>query len=666
MGIEGNLKTVNFGNFLQFLTEEKRTGVLHLKRGNREKRIMFIGGEILLAASNHPRELFTNYVAHTDWVVERPGVPELLESHRRDPSAPLGQRLVQSGLVNDDELHRLLMTKIQDTVLDLLTWKRGTFVFDESDLPFQLPQLGIETSTLILEGMKLQEEIERCHEILPSPHAIFLVVGSIDPRTPFERRVLAKVVESCTLREVCEAVYPVDHPSYRVIAAWVEKGLMEFGGERIPDDFVEEEDEDGRKKKAPEEGDVVAGRYQLVEAETVDGPGITYEAIDRETQDSVSVKIVVPPQNAGPGFLARLLEIAERARAVVQDTVLPVRDLGVMGGVFYLVTDHCSGLRLDELAQLQNFRNDPDRVLEMFGHVIRALETAHAGGVIHGDLRPDQIILLDDTPYLADLGLPVVYWELGLATREQELGTPVFTAPELLEDLGGSVEPGPQSDVYSLAALLYFVLASRSPHLGGTAASIRDSHRSGEPPPLLSELRDDLPDGLSEVVARAVAVRRIERYPTIQAFREALETLDVEEDAEGSPWARVAVALVVAAALGVGVWFGLVPRSLSASDIDAMVQRADLYYQSEQYLFPANENAVDLYRAILEADPDHDHSRERIEAIERNFLTRSKTALEGGRTDEARAWLEKATRVAPDSIDVRRLREQIEGTESAP
>jgi hypothetical protein len=273
----------------------------------------------------------------------------------------------------------------------------------------------------------------------------------------------------------------------------------------------------GGQAPEPEPGTVLGDRYDL---ETPAGSGRTgraWVAKDPETDEPVVVKILDRPlsdRDAVYGFLRE----TRAARRVDHPNVVSVRDVGLQGNHPYLVLDHVAGGSLDDEIE-KTGAMDPSRAVEVVDDVLAGLEALHEAGVVHRDVKAENVLLRPDgEAVLADLDLagPVDpdatiagIGDLGRA------GTPATMSPEVAA--GG--DAGPASDVYALGALLHLLLTGE-PYVDMTGARARDVEariRSADPPSL-----PGAPDALKAVVRKALRTDPDERYQSAAAMRASL------------------------------------------------------------------------------------------------------------------------------------------------
>jgi serine/threonine-protein kinase len=228
------------------------------------------------------------------------------------------------------------------------------------------------------------------------------------------------------------------------------------------------------------------GRYQL-EAELARGAvGTVWRALDTFRGDRVAVKLLRPGPAAQPELVDRFLTEAELLAELDHPSIVRVRDLVPAHGGYALVLELVHGTDLR-----QRLRADgtlpPAVAAEVVAQVADALAYLHGRGIVHGDVKPGNILVpADGSPVrLADFGvahrLPAgPGTEPGSGPRWGVLhATPEYAAPELV----AGRPPGPASDVYALGILLYELLSGRTPYQGGTATEVLMRHATCTPVP---------------------------------------------------------------------------------------------------------------------------------------------------------------------------------------
>jgi len=228
-------------------------------------------------------------------------------------------------------------------------------------------------------------------------------------------------------------------------------------------------------------------------------------------------------------FRARFLR-ESRAAAILQEPhVIPIHDWGEIDNVLYIDMRLVRGRTLHDM--LKRGALDPQRATDIVGQIAAALDAAHAEGLIHRDVKPQNIIVTpDDFAYLVDFGIAETRGDTHLTMAGYQVGSFDYMAPERF---GGS-EATPAVDVYALACVLHEALTGHKPFAGHSAQVIA-AHLSS-PPPRPSALNARVPASFDDVVARGMAKHPDDRYGSAGALgRAAKRALAEGASAAGAP-----------------------------------------------------------------------------------------------------------------------------------
>jgi streptogramin lyase len=259
-------------------------------------------------------------------------------------------------------------------------------------------------------------------------------------------------------------------------------------------------------------GDVVGGRFNLVSELGEGGMSRVYEALDLRYDRSAAVKVLARWLAEDEEFRQRFERESMSAERVTHPHVLPIWDHGEEHGQLFLATPLCD-IDLGELITSRG-QLELDRTLAIIAQVAWALDWAHGRGVVHRDVKPENVLLItgpgSDHAYLADFGLARANRDQTLTQAGHPAGlTPAYAAPEQWR--GEAV--GPAADQYALAATLFTCLAGHPPFHPRRGPSLRDAHLS-ESPPALHGVVGGLPDALAEAVNRGLAKNPSHRFGT--------------------------------------------------------------------------------------------------------------------------------------------------------
>jgi serine/threonine-protein kinase len=242
------------------------------------------------------------------------------------------------------------------------------------------------------------------------------------------------------------------------------------------------------------------GPYELNSLIGVGGMGEVYRAYDTVKDRMVAVKRLRMELALDPSFQERFRRESRVAARLQEPHVIPVHDWGDIGGVLYI------DMRLVEGADLktvlaENGPLDPARAASIIAQVAAALDAAHADGLVHRDVKPENVLLAPGGfVYLVDFGIAHLGGEAALTSTGAAIGSCAYMAPERFAH--GLV--GSRADVYSLACVFYECLTGQRPFPAGELSQLMSAHLLSAPP-RASAARPGLNPALDEVIARGMA-----------------------------------------------------------------------------------------------------------------------------------------------------------------
>jgi hypothetical protein len=261
---------------------------------------------------------------------------------------------------------------------------------------------------------------------------------------------------------------------------------------------------------------VLRNRYRLEAAQGTGVMGTVYRAVDLVRGRTVAVRVFPSALARDAAFRARVLAHARKTALLVHPYLATVVEAGVSAGYLYLVEEFVEGPSLRALLQLRG-RQPVHTTVTLAAQLAEALAYVHAQGMVHGDLRPETVLLdREGRPKIVALGLRQLVNPLHLPGGEAVAHT-AYVAPELRR----GAAPSPQSDLYALGAILYELLVGTPPAgpWNGREAAPAPSLLG---PPLLRTERPDVTPGLEQAIRQALAPEPSERPATAHAFRTAL------------------------------------------------------------------------------------------------------------------------------------------------
>ncbi len=300
--------------------------------------------------------------------------------------------------------------------------------------------------------------------------------------------------------------------------------------------------------------------YQTQEEIGRGGMGIVYRALDTRLGRLAALKLLPQDAAGDPERIRRFVQEARAASALNHPNIVTIYDVGEDAGTTFIAMELVSGTPLDRL--LRDGRVTVEQALDYATQVASALEAAHARGIIHRDIKPANIMITSDgRAKVLDFGLaklvdrgPADSTVSAVGTRAGIImGTAAYMSPEQAE--GHPLDA--RSDIFSLGAVLYEMLAGRRPFGGDSDIAVITSILRDTPAPLRS-VRPEIPATLQTVVDRCLAKSPADRFQNAGALRAELTLLNRPVRQRNSNRGRnlvlAAVALLLAAAAGFAAW----------------------------------------------------------------------------------------------------------------
>jgi eukaryotic-like serine/threonine-protein kinase len=265
-------------------------------------------------------------------------------------------------------------------------------------------------------------------------------------------------------------------------------------------------------------GTVLGKRYEILQLLGQGGMGAVYKAQDRELERLVALKVIRPELAAQPEILHRFKQELILARQVTHKNAIRIFDLGEADGIRFITMEFIEGQDLKSLLIKQGklSREESVRVIEQ---VCQALEAAHGEGVVHRDLKP-QNLMLDKSGrvFVMDFGIARSTAMSGITQTGTVLGTPEYMSPEQV--MGEHVDA--RSDLFTLGVIFYELLTGDMPYKADTAQKAMFKRTRETPKPAI-EIDPSVPKYLSAVVEKCLQLDISLRYQSARELREELE-----------------------------------------------------------------------------------------------------------------------------------------------
>ncbi|NNG40969.1 protein kinase [Flexivirga sp. ID2601S] len=263
------------------------------------------------------------------------------------------------------------------------------------------------------------------------------------------------------------------------------------------------------------------GPYRLGEVLGRGGMGVVYSAFDTVRERDVALKLLPTDLAADAAYRDRFRREARLAARLGEPHIIPIHDFGEIDGVLFIDMRLVHGKELREV--MRDGPMPPTRALALLGQVAAALDAAHADGLVHRDVKPENIIVTDgDFAYLADFGIAARPDETRVTRDGSAMGSVRYMAPERFDESPVTAS----SDVYALGCVLYECLAGTAPFAHRDLSRLIKAHLYDAPPHLPARLPDTDMSALDAVVQRALAKNPADRPANAGALvRDAADAL---------------------------------------------------------------------------------------------------------------------------------------------
>ena len=250
------------------------------------------------------------------------------------------------------------------------------------------------------------------------------------------------------------------------------------------------------------------GDYEILEELGVGGMGRVYRARDLTLERLVALKTLAHQFSTDSNFVQRFLKEARAAARLNHPNIVQIYDFGCIDSVYYLAMEFVDGHSLG--AYLKSGHFSEAESIQIIRHACRALSVAHADGIVHRDIKPDNMMLTSRGEVkLVDLGIAKrIDEDQSLTQTGQAIGTPHYISPEQIR---GQKDVDPRADVYSLGASLYHLVTGHTPYSGASGPIVMSMHLV-EPLPDPRRFEAGLSEGVCRVIRKMMAKDRDQRY----------------------------------------------------------------------------------------------------------------------------------------------------------
>ena len=266
-------------------------------------------------------------------------------------------------------------------------------------------------------------------------------------------------------------------------------------------------------------GQKISDRYQIIKSIGEGGMANVYLAYDTILDRNVAVKVLRGDLATDEKFVRRFQREALSASSLSNPNIVEVYDVGEDNGEYYIVMEYVEGKHLKNLLKKRGKLTVPE-VVDIVLQITNGLSVAHDSYLIHRDIKPQNILILDNGLIkITDFGIAVAMNATQLTQTNSVMGSVHYLPPEQASGKGATL----QSDIYSIGILMYELLTGKLPFKGDNAVEIALKHLK-EPMPSIKDEEPDIPQSIENIILKATAKNPKNRYADAREMHEDLKT----------------------------------------------------------------------------------------------------------------------------------------------
>lgn len=276
-------------------------------------------------------------------------------------------------------------------------------------------------------------------------------------------------------------------------------------------------------------GQKINDRYQIIRMIGEGGMANVYLAYDTILERNVAVKILRGDLAEDEKFVRRFQREAISASSLTHPNIVEMYDVGEDDGKYFIVMEYVDGKTLKSLVKKRGRLSLPE-VIDIMLQLTSAIACAHDSYIIHRDIKPQNVLVLDDGRVkITDFGISLALNSNELTQTNSVMGSVYYLPPEQANGSGATIK----SDIYSLGILMYELLTGKLPFKGENAVEIAIKQMR-EPLPSVCSMRPEIPQSIENVLLKACAKNLKNRYNSVNEMREDIKTA-LNEDRLGEP-----------------------------------------------------------------------------------------------------------------------------------